>query len=87
MDGRRHGRRPARIPHEPKPAHARARARCPLVLGNLDGTHRHPERYSRRFVDQIVQARRTLGEDQLPKIRLHDLRHAHGTLLLTAASR
>lgn len=39
-----------------------------LVLGNLDGTHRHPERYSRRFVDQIVQARRTLGEDQLSKI-------------------
>jgi integrase len=55
-----------------------------LVLGNLDATHRHPERYSRRFVDQVVQARRALGEDQLPKIRLHDLRHTHAALLLAA---
>jgi integrase len=53
-----------------------------LVLGNLDGTHRHPERYSRRFVEQVVQARKALGEDHLPKIRLHDLRHTHATLLL-----
>jgi integrase len=55
-----------------------------LVLGNLDGTHRHPERYSRRFVEQVVQARKALGEDQLPRIRLHDLRHTHATLLLVA---
>ncbi|MDT0278239.1 tyrosine-type recombinase/integrase [Blastococcus goldschmidtiae] len=55
-----------------------------LVLGNLEGTHRHPERYSRRFVEQVVQARRALGEDQLPRIRLHDLRHTHATLLLAA---
>jgi integrase len=53
-----------------------------LVLSNLDGTHRHPERFSRRFVGQVVQARRALGEDQLPVIRLHDLRHTHATLLL-----
>src|SRR3954454_23202570 len=25
-----------------------------LVLGTLDGTHRHPERYSRRFVEQVA---------------------------------
>ena len=55
-----------------------------LVLGNLDGTHRHPERYSRRFVEQVVQTRKALGEDRLPKIRLHDLRHTHATLLLAA---
>jgi integrase len=55
-----------------------------LVLGGLDGTHRHPERYSRRFVEQVLQARRALGEDQLPRIRLHDLRHTHATLLLAA---
>jgi integrase len=55
-----------------------------LVLGNLEGTHRHPERYSRRFVEQVLQARRALGEDQLPRIRLHDLRHTHATLLLAA---
>jgi integrase len=55
-----------------------------LVLGTLDGTHRHPERYSRRFVELVVQAGRALGEDQLPRIRLHDLRHTHATLLLAA---
>ncbi len=55
-----------------------------LVLGNLDGTHRHSERYSRRFVEQVTQARKALGEDQLPRIRLHDLRHTSATLLLAA---
>src|SRR3712207_3443210 len=53
-----------------------------LVLSNFDGTHRHPERFSRRFAGQVAQARKTLGEERLPVIRLHDLRHAHATLLL-----
>jgi integrase len=53
-----------------------------LVLGNLVGTHRHPERYSCRFSDQVAQARRALGANELPTIRLHDLHHAHATLLL-----
>jgi integrase len=53
-----------------------------LVLSNLDGTHRHPERFSRRFAGQVAQARKALGEDLLPAIRLHDLRHTHATLLL-----
>jgi Phage integrase family len=53
-----------------------------LVLSNLDGTHRHPERFSRRFAGQVVQARKALWEEQLPVIRLHDLRHTHATLLL-----
>lgn len=53
-----------------------------LVLSNLDGTHRHPERFSRRFAGQVARARKVLGEDQLPTIRLHDLRHTHATLLL-----
>jgi integrase len=55
-----------------------------LVLGNFDGTPRHPERYSRRFVEQVLQARKALGEHQLLRIRLHDLRHTHATLLLAA---
>ena len=55
-----------------------------LVLGTFDGRYRHPERYSRRFVEQVVQAPRALGDDQLPRIRLHDLRHTHTTLLLAA---
>ncbi|MCA0145489.1 tyrosine-type recombinase/integrase [Blastococcus sp. LR1] len=53
-----------------------------LVLGNLDGTHRHPERFSRRFTGHIARARQALGEERLPVIRLHDLRHTHATLLL-----
>ncbi len=53
-----------------------------LVRSNLDGTHRHPERFSRRFAGQVAQARKALGEERLPVIRLHDLRHTHATLLL-----
>jgi len=53
-----------------------------LVLSNLDGAHRHPERFSRRFAGQLAGARTALGEDGLPVIRLHDLRHTHATLLL-----
>jgi integrase len=55
-----------------------------LALGNLDGTVRHPERFSRMFVGRIAAARKNLGEDALPSIRLHDLRHTHATLLLRA---
>jgi integrase len=32
-----------------------------LVLGTLDGSHRHPERFSRRFVAHVVQAARLWG--------------------------
>ena len=53
-----------------------------LVLSNLDGAHRHPERFSRRFAGQVAQAGKALGEERLPVIRLHDLRHTHATLLL-----
>jgi integrase len=53
-----------------------------LVLSSLDGTYRHPERFPRPFVGHVAQARRALGEEELPAIRLHDLRHTHATLLL-----
>jgi integrase len=52
------------------------------VLSSLDGAHRRPERLSRRFAAQVVEARKALGEDHPPVIRLHDLRHTHATLLL-----
>src|SRR3954469_2927257 len=55
-----------------------------LVLGTLDGRHRHPERFSRQFVDHVRQGRKAVGEELLPVIRLHDLRHTHATLLLAA---
>jgi integrase len=54
------------------------------VLGTLDGEIRHPERFSVRFKNRLAQARRKLGGDALPEIRLHDLRHTHATLLLRA---
>jgi integrase len=53
-----------------------------VVPSNLDGTHQHPERFSRRVAGQVAQARKALGEGRLPVIRLHDLRHTHATLLL-----
>jgi integrase len=52
------------------------------VLSELDGRHRHPERFSRRFAGQLARARKALGEEHPPVIRLHDLRHTHATLLL-----
>ena len=54
------------------------------MLSDLDGTHRHPERFSHRFAGQVAQAQTALGEEQLPGIRLHDLRHTHATLYLRA---
>ena len=53
-----------------------------LVLSNLDGSHRQPQRFSRRFTGQMAQPRKGLGEERLPVIRLRDLRHTHATLLL-----
>jgi integrase len=53
-----------------------------LVFGTVTGEHRHPERFSRRFTNAVVAARRDLGEDVFPAIRLHDVRHTHATLLL-----
>jgi integrase len=53
-----------------------------LVLGDHEGRHRHPERFSRLFAEQLARCRRDLGDDELPAIRLHDLRHTHATLLL-----
>jgi integrase len=52
-----------------------------LGLSNLDGTHVYPERFSRRFSGQVAQARKALGEERLPVIRLHDLRHTRAILL------
>ena len=53
-----------------------------VPLSELDVDHRHPERFSRRFAGQVVRARTPLGEERLPVIRPHDLRHTHATPLL-----
>lgn len=56
-----------------------------LVFGDPEGKHRHPERFSRGFKDQLGRCEHYLtkqGAETLPEIRLHDLRHIHATLLL-----
>lgn len=54
-----------------------------LVFGDLEGEHQHPERFSRRFAEQLTRSNRDRAE-ALPVIRVHDLRHTHATLLLRA---
>jgi integrase len=55
-----------------------------LVFGDLEGSHRNPEHVSRQFARDIARCREARGTDALPVIRLHDLRHAHATILLLA---
>jgi integrase len=55
-----------------------------LVFGNCEGGHRHPEHTSRQFKSDLERCRKALGEAAPPECRLHDLRHAHATALLTA---
>jgi integrase len=45
---------------------------------------RNPEHTSLRFARDIARCQQALGEDAVPGIRLHDLRHTHATILLLA---
>jgi integrase len=58
-----------------------------LIFGNLQGDHQHPGRFTHRFGVHIARYRRQRGDDAPPRIRLHDLRHTHATLLLAAGER
>jgi integrase len=55
-----------------------------LIFGDIEGRHRNPEHVSRQFVADAARCRRAAGGDKLPAIRLHDLRHTHASILLTA---
>jgi integrase len=55
-----------------------------LIFGDIEGKHQHPERFSRRFSEQLARRRRDLGAGAPPAIRLHDLRHTHASLMLAA---
>ncbi len=55
-----------------------------LIFGDLEGAHRNGEHVSRQFARDTARCREAIGEDQLPVIRLHDLRHTHATILLTS---
>lgn len=52
-----------------------------LVFGNHEGVFRHPETFSKTFTKSVARCGRELGEDVIPAIRLHDLRHTHATIL------
>ncbi len=52
-----------------------------LAFGDIEGRHRNPEHVSRQFARDVARCREALGEDAMPKIRLHDLRHTHATIL------
>jgi integrase len=49
-----------------------------LIFGDLEGRLRNPEHVSRQFTPDIARC------GSVPPIRLHDLRHTHATILLTA---
>jgi integrase len=53
-----------------------------LVFGNLEGGYRNPEHVSQAFIAAVGRCRRALGDDVVPVIRLHDLRHTHASILL-----
>jgi len=55
-----------------------------LIFGDIEGQHGNPEHVSRQFARDIARCRKELGEDVVPIIRLHDLRHTHATLRLLA---
>jgi integrase len=55
-----------------------------LVFGDHEGRHRNPEHVSRQFARDVGRCCGELGAGVLPGIRLHDLRHTHATILLTA---
>ena len=55
-----------------------------LAFGNHEGQFRDPETFSKVFKTAQRLCARALGDAAPPEIRLHDLRHTHATLLLTA---
>ena len=55
-----------------------------LVFADHEGRHLQPEHFSRSFADALRRCARQLGQAAPPAIRLHDLRHTHATILLTA---
>jgi integrase len=54
------------------------------MIWSTSGQHRNPEHTSRQFLRDTHRCRAALGEETVPPIRLHDLRHTHATVLLLA---
>ena len=53
-----------------------------LVFGTIEGEHRNGEHVWRQFTREVERCRKALGEDRLPVISVHDLRHTHATIML-----
>lgn len=51
-------------------------------MGDLEGRHRHPERFWRAFKSAHRQCAKALGDGAPPVIAIHDLRHTYATLLV-----
>jgi integrase len=54
------------------------------VFSDLEGGHLHPERFWRTWKTTVARCRAGLGEDAPPVITIHELRHTHASLLLSA---
>ena len=55
-----------------------------LVFGDVEGDLRNGEHVWRQFRRDIERCRKVLGDDAVPVITIHDMRHTHATLLLLA---
>jgi integrase len=55
-----------------------------LVFSDHEGRHLHPERFWRTWKATVARCRTDSGEDAVPLITIHDLRHTHASLLLSA---
>ncbi len=55
-----------------------------LVFGTVENGFRNPEHVSHTFKDAVARCRRALGDNAVPAIRLHDLRHTCASVLLSS---
>ncbi len=55
-----------------------------FVFGNEKNQLRSPNDVSKRWSNMVSRARKSLGEDEIPRVTLKGLRHSHATQLLEA---
>jgi integrase len=55
-----------------------------LVFATEEGGHLHPERFWRTWKSTLRGCLKALGDAAPPEITIHDLRHTHASLLLSA---
>ena len=55
-----------------------------IVFGTVEGTWRHPERFSRSWRGAVAKYNKQHPDVPLPVIRLHEIRHTSATLMLVS---